>query len=332
MKSLSIALLAVVTLSAVFSIVVEEQPNASPVVVTYIDKINGWWPPATIAAGIGVPGYAKDTSYNVFNIAFWLSSGPTDIADIWADPLHYFSAQNPFGSTSAEIQANLTSMYHAAGKKIMISAFGATEFPTSGGKDAVKTCTDLANFVKTNQLDGVDLDYEDNAAMNSGAGVQWLIDCTTAIRKVLPVGQYILSHAPQAPYFMGEPKYPKGGYLEVDKQVGHLIDYYNVQFYNQDQSSYDTLESLFINSNGWATNSSIQQMINNGIPGSRIVIGKPVTTGDASNTGWVAASALQGIIKQGKQQVPQWTSPGVMTWQYSSDKEGSFIDAVAQAL
>ena len=28
--------------------------------VTYIDKIDAWWPPKAIAEGLGVPGYAKD--------------------------------------------------------------------------------------------------------------------------------------------------------------------------------------------------------------------------------------------------------------------------------
>jgi len=52
--------------------------------------------------------------------------------------------------------------YHNKGIKILVSAFGATQFPTSQGFDANTTCTNLANFVKDNSLDGVDLDYEDN--------------------------------------------------------------------------------------------------------------------------------------------------------------------------
>ena len=40
------------------------------------------------------------------------------------------------------------------------------------------TATNLAQFVIYNNLDGVDLDWEDNAAMENGTGEQWLIDCT----------------------------------------------------------------------------------------------------------------------------------------------------------
>lgn len=40
----------------------------------------------------------------------------------------------------------------------MVSAFGSTEGPAS--TDAVTTCTKLADFVSSNNLDGVDIDFE----------------------------------------------------------------------------------------------------------------------------------------------------------------------------
>jgi chitinase len=104
---------------------------------------------------------------------------------------------------------------------------------------------------------GVDLDYEDNDAMNIGTGEAWLIECTKIIRKHMPKGQYILTHAPQAPYFQGAPMYPNGGYLKVDQEVGDLIDWYNIQFYNQGDDPYDTYENLFVNSKGHFNNTAI---------------------------------------------------------------------------
>lgn len=62
--------------------------------------------------------------------------------------------------------------------------------------------------------------------MNAGTGEAWLIACTNQLRKQLP-SPYIISHAPQAPYFMGPPRYPGGGYQKVDKETD--IDFYNVQ-------------------------------------------------------------------------------------------------------
>ena len=60
--------------------------------------------------------------------------------------------------------------YHDAGVKILISAFGATEFPTTAKVDPVDCAKKLASFVINNQLDGVDVDWEDNPAMEAGTG------------------------------------------------------------------------------------------------------------------------------------------------------------------
>lgn len=73
---------------------------------------------------------------------------------------------NPFGDTKEKVHNAWLTAYHNAGIKIMVSAFGATQFPTSQGFDAASTCSKMAIFVRDNQLDGIDLDYEDNEAMN----------------------------------------------------------------------------------------------------------------------------------------------------------------------
>lgn len=309
----------------------EEQQQQSlagtPRFVSYIDYINSWWPPATIAAGIGVPGYAQDTAYNTILFAFWTSNqGPVDIALIWSNPLQYFSSENPFGKTNPEIQNNLANLYHSKNIKILVSAFGATDYPTNTDPDF--TCTKLANFVKDNKLDGVDLDYEDNAAMEQGIAEDWLIKCTKAIRRVLPVGQYILTHAPQAPYFMGTSHYPQNGYIKIHQQAGDLIDWYNMQFYNQESSTYDTYETLFLKANGWSAGTSVQELVQKGIPSNKIVIGKPATRGDAYNTGYTEPSLLASLISRAKTEV-SWNA-GVMAWQYKSDLTGAFINTVSK--
>jgi hypothetical protein len=57
--------------------------------------------------------------------------------------------------------------YHDAGQKLLVSAYGAAEWPTSQGNswllisgvDPVTSCTNLAKFVLDNNLDGVDVDW-----------------------------------------------------------------------------------------------------------------------------------------------------------------------------
>lgn len=141
-----------------------------PVRFAYIDVIPNWWPPEAIAAGMGVPGFAPPNIYNYIAFAFWLSNGPSDIVKLWSDPITYFGPSSQFGTTKDQIQANLKKRYNDAGIKIMISAFGSTDTPTSAGLDPVAVAKNLSAFVLANNVDGVDIDWEDNAAMNAGTG------------------------------------------------------------------------------------------------------------------------------------------------------------------
>ena len=132
---------------------------------------------------MGVPGYATSTIYNYVAFAFWsYTQGPLDIISIWADPVKYFGDSSGFGTTKDEIQKFLKKKYNDGGVKVMISAFGATEFPTTAGYDPVLCATKLGNFVLENNLDGVDIDWEDNGAMEAGKGEEWIISFTIKLR------------------------------------------------------------------------------------------------------------------------------------------------------
>ena len=88
-------------------------------------------------------------------------------------------------------------IYNDAGIKILVSAFGSTEIPTTSGIDA-NTCAEyMANWVLANDVDGIDIDYEDLSAMQlaDGKAEEWLITFTSALRKQLPQGKYIITHA-----------------------------------------------------------------------------------------------------------------------------------------
>lgn len=122
--------------------------------------------------------------------------------------------------------------------KLLVSAFGSTQSPTSAGYDPTQTAINLATFANNNLFDGVDIDWEDTPAFNNGVGENWLITFTTVLRQHLN-STSIISHAPQAPYF-SPGLYPKNAYLTVDQSVGSMIDFYNVQFYNQGVGMYDS--------------------------------------------------------------------------------------------
>lgn len=215
---------------------------------------------------------------------------------------------------SAAQRSSVKSQYAAAGISIIVSLFGATDAPTSTGADPISTANTMAAFVKNFDLDGVDVDYEDFNAINAGDGraEQWLIDFTRQLRNQLPQGSFILTHAPVAPWFSPN-KFGGGAYRTVHNQVGNLIDWYNVQFYNQGTTEYTSCNSLLqTSSNTWPQSALFQIASGSGVPLSKLVIGKPATTGDASN-GFIPTSTLAQCVQQAKNQ--GWNG-GVMVWEF----------------
>lgn len=51
-------------------------------------------------------------------------------------------------------------MEKAAGIKLIVSVFGATDAPTSTNADPTATANTMAAWVKEFDLDGIDVDYE----------------------------------------------------------------------------------------------------------------------------------------------------------------------------
>ena len=117
-----------------------------------------------MAHDIGVPEYASDSIYNYMVLTFWDCDNITyDTVTLWSNPNHYMP--DLFQSTDELTRKEMKERYNNAGIKIMISAFGGTSHPASEGKNAATCAAQLADYVLDHNVDGVDLDYEDNAAM-----------------------------------------------------------------------------------------------------------------------------------------------------------------------
>ncbi|KZT41907.1 glycoside hydrolase family 18 protein, partial [Sistotremastrum suecicum HHB10207 ss-3] len=277
----------------------------APRFVVYTDQ----WIPGTDEP----PTVAQLKGFNVLILSFLLLSGPADKA-------------LEFTELDAATRASIISAYHAAGISIMVSAFGSTDAPTSEGADPTATANTIAAFVKQYGLDGVDVDYEDFNAINSGTGSAetWLITFTKALRAQLPSGQYIITHAPVAPWFTTSTSlYPHGAYRAVNTGAGSSIDWYNLQFYNQG-SDYTTCTTLLTASNSDFPHSSVFEISSqNSIALNKLVIGKPASSGDASS-GYMSASTLAGCLKQAKSS--GWNG-GAMFWEYP-DASASWIASV----
>ncbi|PIL36376.1 hypothetical protein GSI_00064 [Ganoderma sinense ZZ0214-1] len=161
-----------------------------------------------------LPAASALKGYNVVALSFLTLNGAVDQAGNWA-------------TLSAADKTAKKTEYHNAGIKIIASAFGATDTPTTSGANAVNAANTMAQWVKTNGLDGIDVDYEDLGAMNRGDGAaeKWVSDFTTTLRKTLPQGQYILSHAPLAPWLAPNHQFAAGAYVKINQNVGSLIDW-----------------------------------------------------------------------------------------------------------
>lgn len=239
-----------------------------PIRFIYINRLTSWWGDVTLPAALGVPGYtAPGLPYNYVALTFWMYPGSVaDAVSMWAALANNMNP-TPLGNTTKEIQTTLKKNFTNAGVKLLVSAFGSTQTPTSAGYDPVDCGNKLAKFVIDNQFDGVDIDWEDTPSFQKGdkSGENWLITLTKTLRANLPADA-IITHAPQGPYFSGKALYPQGGYLTVHQEVGSMIDFYNVQFYNQGVGSYDTPQGLFNVSGGWCPGSSINEIIASGVP------------------------------------------------------------------
>ncbi|KIK56295.1 glycoside hydrolase family 18 protein [Collybiopsis luxurians FD-317 M1] len=262
----------------------------APRFVAYADR----W----VAGVDGPPPVAQVKGFNVFILSFLLTKGAFDKALEWQ-------------KLSPAQRTTIKSQYKAAGVSLMVSAFGSTDTPTSSGADPIATANTMAEWVIKYELDGIDVDYEDFKAFNSGAAVVWLVKFTKQLRTKLPHGTHILTHAPVAPWFCPN-KWAKGGYLEINKQVGNLIDWYNIQFYNQGAHEYTTSAGLLTASSSTFPHSAVFQIAASGVPENKVVIGKPAVRSGA-DTGYMDPGTLATCLGQAKSK--GW-SAGVMTWQW----------------
>lgn len=269
-----------------------------------------------------LPQSQELTGYNALIASFWLSTN---------EPAYKLQE---FTSLSASTREWMINDWHSKNISFFVSAFGDGDNPTSGGKNPVTVADELAAFVKEYGFDGVDIDWEDFAALAEGANAAsgkaetWLIDFTKELRAQLPKGEYYITHAPVAPWFTtNTTRYPQGAYRAVQKQVGDLIDWYNVQFYNQG-SDYITCPSLLTQSAAHEFfNTSLFEIANPanaGVDLDKLVIGKPTVAGDATN-GFLNLTTLSGCLKQA--QAKNWDA-GVFLWEYHPDVSVSSIATV----
>ncbi|EGR33385.1 hypothetical protein IMG5_054750 [Ichthyophthirius multifiliis] len=283
---------------------------------TYINRIQSWYGESVLNnLGLG------SKCYNVIILTFWTPSWISDSLSVWQN-LYTYLGTDKYGKSTAMVQKYLLDELHKQNKKLFISAFGSTSNPTNLDPETV--ASQLADFINQNPyLDGVDIDYEDNDAMRKGTAVNWLIVFQKALSSKVQNKNIIFTHAPQAPYFSRQ-VYNDQGYYKIEKEIGHLISWYNVQFYNQLENKYDTYETLFLESGEFFVQSSYKEIIELAeIPIQKLILGKPAVPNDASNTGYITPDQLGQICNKAKGELG-YELPGFMIWQFLSDNQCNF--------
>jgi len=307
--------------------------------VSYIGQAGpGWSSPGTdeeFLKYIGVPGYGGDIGYNVLNFAFWVSTSDNGGAAVNGAAYDWQTISTRIASsslrtaltgsaspTAAELRSAIKSLYKTKNIDICISAFGGTDHPMGNGEDAVATGQALAAYAKEYDYDCIDVDWEEayNGKFSAnGGGEEWLCSLTETLHSALQSDGIYITHAPQAPYFMGSTlyQYPNGGYTTVHKNCGDKISWYNVQFYNQGSTKYDSYAALFEEATGWSKNSAVYQIMDGAspenvpVPAEKIVVGKH-TLGDGST--FVDGSTLRSIFDSALA-AGRWNT-GFMTWHF----------------
>lgn len=76
----------------------------------------------------------------------------------------------------------------------------------------------------------------------------------------------------------------------MNTKVGTSINFYSIQFYNQQLSKYNSYSELFIASTGTYTGTAVTELMRRGVDQKKIVIAKPIAPSDITGTGWIDAS------------------------------------------
>ena len=215
--------------------------------------------------------------FNVINLAFLMSGNSGGNGYVYAPSSCMASYWQTTSSTTLSVyncQYNSVQYANSRGVIVMISAGGATDYPMSsypqtdeGGSDYG---TDVANWAGQNNLNGIDFDIENFAVgftyenMTGDQCVSWVGQAT--ISAYYTISYYnspiYISHSPQAPYFGPySSSVPSGvfwtgtcgGYTNIYNYCalssgGNIINWFNVQFYNQGCENYVSYSQIFVES------------------------------------------------------------------------------------
>jgi chitinase len=228
------------------------------------------------------------------------------------------------GAFGDNLQSNIRTLQNA-GKNVLIS-FGGGIFPAwpkqssayqSYAQNVSGLVNQLVNFVTRYGLNGVDIDYEDDAGFTGVYdGIGFLTALTSGLAQALPSGQDIITHAPQTPYW--DSNYHNAPYAQIWQRVSNQITWINNQFYHN--SDYDKDAATKV--------SSYQRVIT--ITGSeKLLVGVPL---DPSIEGYISLDDMIQNVVRPLQSNFGTQFGGAMGWEFAFDQGGAGGMGIGQAL
>ena len=264
---------------------------------------------------------------------------------------------------SSKEQKDILNKMKGYGMTLMASFGGATSF-TNGFQcvlnspaysDPAELAKELVEICCGNQIYAIDLDIEYFPTKNVYYDIDNLVNYAGELSQYIKkfggermksigvddfnpgVNDFIVSHAPQTPYFNVD----SFGYVysKIEKQYGSYIDFYNIQYYNQGDDSYKTYNSIFIEDINFKA--YIKQLINapddncTDIPPYKIVLGK--ATLNETDSGFVplystdaTVDTMTKYVNRALTAVPEIEWGGIMVWMFQLENPNPDNDNLMQ--
>lgn len=306
-------------------------PDPSPSLIKFgvVDKIASSASDSDFFKSMGVPTDSNNPGYNHISFSHWtFSAGPKGSLYFWVNPRPFISNAIKNGKTLAALRTEMKTKYSDHGVKVLARVFGPSELPTTAGYNAGAVASYLASFVTQFKLDGVDIDYQDDEAFVKGTAEVWLKTFITVLRRRLPSHKIVCTVS--AGYFVGYGRYSKGAFLNVHKQKGSLIDFYNIRYFDQNTSTFNSSTTLFTKSSGWAIKTSVNELVTKGVEAAKIVVGKPAAPNNADSVSYMSPADLSQAISA-EYQLSGWKT-GVMLYEIASDLDGNILRQIVQPI
>jgi chitinase len=252
----------------------------------------------------------------------------TDVIVAFLVPKDKLNLGGAGGAFDDNLQSNIQAL-QSAGKNVLIS-FGGARFPSSAyqnyANDVNGLVGQIVNFVTSYGLNGVDIDYEDDAGFTGAYdGVGFLSALTNGLAQALPSGQNIITHAPQTPYW--DPNWnndPNGApYTQIWQQVGNQIAWINNQFYNNPNYDRDAATKV-----SWYNNVAAIIGAQNLLVGA--LVGDPALIG-ATDEGYITLDDMINNVINPLIRAFGSQFGGVMGWQFANDGPPTYDQSGAWA-